>query len=52
VLTVAEFISWIDTHKLVTLLEEGRETDIDSILAKYHQKDDEETSKPESKETT
>jgi hypothetical protein len=50
VLTVAEFISWIDSNKLVTLLEEGRDTDIDSILAKYHQKEDDETSMSEPKE--
>lgn len=50
VLTVAEFISWIDSNQLVNLVEEGRDTDIDSILAKYHQKQDDETSKSESNE--
>lgn len=34
-LSVAEFMKWIETNKLVKLLEEGRDTDIDSILAKY-----------------
>jgi Ca2+-binding EF-hand superfamily protein len=40
VLTVAEFIRWIETNKLVKLLEEGRDTDIDSILAKFQENEE------------
>lgn len=32
---MAEFIKWIETNKLVKMLEEGQDTDIDSILEKY-----------------
>jgi hypothetical protein len=35
VLSVAEFMKWIETNKLIKLLEEGRDTDVDIILAKY-----------------
>jgi Ca2+-binding EF-hand superfamily protein len=40
VLTVAEFIRWIETNKLVKLLEEGRDTDIDNILAKFQENEE------------
>jgi hypothetical protein len=40
VLTVAEFIRWIETNKLVKILEEGRDTDIDSILAKFQENEE------------
>jgi hypothetical protein len=35
VFTVQELIQWIDEHKLVKFVEEGRDADMDSILEKH-----------------
>lgn len=32
VFTVAELVNWIDEHKLVTLVKEGRDAEMDRIM--------------------
>jgi hypothetical protein len=45
VFTVEELIKWIDEHKLVKFVEEGRDADMDRVLENHssneqHPKDD------------
>ena len=50
VLTVQELIKWIETNKLVQLESEGRDADMDRIMEKRSQKDENSPSDSREKE--
>ena len=43
VFTVDELIKWIDEHKLVKFVEEGRDVDVDRVMEKHASKDEADT---------
>lgn len=49
-ITVAELSEWLETHKLVKLVEEGRDADVDKTIEKYVQKHREKTKIDEKEE--
>jgi len=52
IFTIGELAQWLESHKIIKLVEEGRDADLDRILAKnqtYSQKEDMEMHKEETK---
>ena len=50
VLTVGEFTNWIETRKVVKLLEEGRDAELDHMIKKQTENQGQNDEKTEGKE--